>query len=66
MLGLDFSKAVAHKNHEANIYKLRQLCVSGPFQSISTEYLTDRMQMVLVDVTIVSEEMYLVSLKGVY
>ena len=49
MIGLDFSAAFDHVNHEAFIFKLRQLCLGGAFSSISIEFLTDRVQRVVVD-----------------
>ena len=36
-------------NHEALIFKLRQLGVGGPFLSILTEFLSNRLQGVVVD-----------------
>ena len=49
MVGLDFSAAFDRVNHEALIYKLRQLGVGGPFLGILIEFLTDRLQRVVVD-----------------
>ena len=36
-------------NHKALIFKLRQLGVGGPFLSILTEFLSNRLQKVVVD-----------------
>ena len=49
MVGLDFSAAFGHVNHKALIFKLRQLGVCGPFLSILTEFLSNRLQRVVVD-----------------
>ena len=49
MIGLDFSAAFDRVNHEALIFKLRQLGIGGPFLNILTEFLTDRVQRVIVD-----------------
>ena len=49
MVGLDFSAAFDHVNHEALIFKLRQLGLGGAFLSILIEFLTDRVQRVVVD-----------------
>ena len=49
MIGLDFSAAFDRVNHEALIYKLRQLGIGGPFLNILIEFLTDRKQRVVVD-----------------
>ena len=46
---LDFSAAVDCVNHKALIFKLRQLDVGGPFLSILTEFLSNRLQRVVVD-----------------
>ena len=48
MLGLDFSAAFDHVNHKALIFKLRQLGVGGPFLGILTEFLSNRLQRVVV------------------
>ena len=49
MVGLDFSVAFNRVNHKALIFKLRQLGVGGPFLSILTEFLSNRLQRVVVD-----------------
>ena len=49
MVGLDFSAAFNHVNHKALIFKLRQLGAGGPFLSILTEFLSNRLQRVAVD-----------------
>ena len=49
MVGLDFSAAFDCVNHKALIFKLRQLGVGGPFRSILTEFLSNRLQKVVVD-----------------
>ena len=49
MVGLDFSAAFDRVNHKALIFKLRQLGVGGPFLSILTEFLSNRLQRVIVD-----------------
>ena len=49
MVGLDFSAAFDRVNHKALIFKLRQLGVGGPFLSILTEFLSNRLQRVVVD-----------------
>ena len=49
MVGLDFSAAFSCVNHKALIFKLRQLGVGGPFLSILTEFLSNRLQRVVVD-----------------
>ena len=49
MVGLDFSAAFDRVNHKALIFKLRQLGVGGPFLSILTEILSNRLQRVVVD-----------------
>ena len=36
-------------NHKALVFKLRQLGVGGPFLSILTEFLSNRLQRVVVD-----------------
>ena len=49
MVGLDFSAAFHRVNHKALIFKLRRLGVGGPFLSILTEFLSNRLQRVVVD-----------------
>ena len=49
LIGLDFSAAFDRVNHEALIFKLRQLGVGGPFLNIIIEFLTNRKQRVVVD-----------------
>ena len=49
MVGLDFSAAFDRVNHNALIYKLRQLSIGGPFLNILMDFLTDRKQSVVVD-----------------
>ena len=49
LIGLDFSAAFDRVNHQALIYKLKQLGIGGPFLNILTEFLTDRKQRVVVD-----------------
>ena len=49
MVGLDFSAAFNRINHKALIFKLRQFGVGGPFFSILTEFLSNRLQRVVVD-----------------
>ena len=49
MVGLDFSAASDRVNHKALIFKLRQLVVGGHFLSILTEFLSNRLQRVVVD-----------------
>ena len=49
MVGLDFSAAFDCVNHKALIFKLRQFGVDGPFLSILTEFLSGRLQRVVVD-----------------
>ena len=49
MIGLDFSAAFDRVNHNALIFKLRQMGVGGALLSIVTEYLTNRLQRVSVD-----------------
>ena len=49
MVGLDFSAAFDRVNHKALIFKLRQLGVGGPFLSILTEFLSNRLQRIVVD-----------------
>ena len=45
----DFSAAFDRVNHNALIYKLRQLSIGGPFLNILIDFLTDRKQCVGVD-----------------
>ena len=49
MVGLDFSVAFDRVNHKALIYKIRQLGIGGPFLSILTDFLSNRLQRVVVD-----------------
>ena len=49
MVGPDFSAAFDCVNHKALIFKLRQLGVGGPFLSILTEFLSNKLQRVVVD-----------------
>ena len=49
MVGLDFSAALDCVNHKTLIFKLGQLGVGGPFLSILTEFLSNRLQRVVVD-----------------
>ena len=49
MVGLDFSAAFDRVNHKALVFKLIQLGVGGPFLSILTEFLSIRLQRVVVD-----------------
>ena len=49
MVGLDFSAAFDHVNHNTLIYRLRQLSIGGPFLNILMDFLTDRKQRVVVD-----------------
>ena len=49
MMGLDFSAAFARVNRKALIFKLKQLGAGGPFLSILTEFLSNRLQRVVVD-----------------
>ena len=49
MVGLDFSAAFDRVTHKALIFKLRQLSVGGPFLSILTDFLSNRLQRVVVD-----------------
>ena len=46
-MGLDFSAAFNRVNHKALLFKLRQLDVGGPFLSIVTEFLSNRLQRVV-------------------
>ena len=49
IVGVDFSAAFDRVNHKALVFKLRQLGVGGPFLSILTEFLSNRLQRVVVD-----------------
>ena len=49
MVGLDFSAAFGRVYHKAHIFKLRQLGVGGTFLSILTEFLSKRLQRIVVD-----------------
>ena len=49
MVGFDFSAALDCVDHKGLIFKLRQLGVGGPFPSILTEFLSNRLQRVVVD-----------------
>ena len=49
MLGLDFSASFSQVNHKSLLFKLRQLGVGGPFLSTVTEFLSYRLQRVVVD-----------------
>ena len=49
MMGFNFSPAFDRVNHKALIFKLRQLGVGGLFLSILTEFLSNRLQRVVVD-----------------
>ena len=49
MVGIDFTAASDSVNHKALIFKLGQLDVCGPFLSIQTEFLSNRLQTVVVD-----------------
>ena len=49
MVSLDFSAAFDRVNHKALVFKLRQIGVGGPFLSILTEFLSNRLQKVVVD-----------------
>ena len=48
MVSFDFSAAFDRVNHKAFIFKFRQLGVGGPFLSILTEFLSNRLQRVVV------------------
>ena len=48
-VGLNFSAAFDRVNHEALVFKLRQLGLGGAFLSILIEFLTGRVQRVVVD-----------------
>ena len=49
IVGLDFSAAFDRVNHEALVFKLRQLSVGGPFLSILTEFLSNKLQRVVAN-----------------
>ena len=49
MVGLYFNAASDQVNHKALLFKLGQLSVGGPFLSLLTEFLSNRLQMVVVD-----------------
>ena len=49
LIGLDFSAAFDRVNHEALIFKLRQMGVGGAFLNIIIEFLASRKQRVAVD-----------------
>ena len=49
MIGLDFSAAFDCVNHKALLFKLKQLGIGGPFFNILSEFLSNRMQRVVVD-----------------
>ena len=49
MVGLDFRAAFDRVNHKALIFKLTELGVGGPSFSILTEFLSNRLQRVVVD-----------------
>ena len=49
MAGLCFSAVFDRVNHEALISKLRRLGLGGAFLSILIEFLTDRVQRIVVD-----------------
>ena len=49
MVSLDFSAAFDHVNQKVLIFKLRNLVVGGTFLSILTEFLSNRLQRVVVD-----------------
>ena len=49
MVGFDFSAVLDQVNHKALIFKLRQLGVVGPFLIILTDFLSNRLQRVVVD-----------------
>ena len=49
MVGLDFSAAFDRVNHKALVFELSKLGVGGPFISILTEILSNRLQRVVVD-----------------
>ena len=48
MVSLDFSAAFDHVNHKALIFELRWSGVDGPFLSILTEFLSNRLQRVVI------------------
>ena len=49
MIGLDFSAAFDRINNKALLFKLKQLGIGGPFFNILSEFLSNRMQRVVVD-----------------
>ena len=49
LIGLDFSAAFDRVNHAALLFKLRQFGVGGAFLSIISEFLSNRLQRVVVD-----------------
>ena len=49
MIGLDFSAAFDRVNHKSLLFKLEQLGIGGPFFNILSEFLSNRMQTVIVD-----------------
>ena len=49
MIGLHFSSAFDHINHEAFIFKLRQMGIGGTFLNIIIETLTGRKQRMVAD-----------------
>ena len=49
MVGLDFSATFDRVNHKALVFKLKQLGIGGPFLSTLTEFLSYRLQRVVVD-----------------
>ena len=49
MVGFDFSAAFDRVNHNALIYKLKQMSIGGPFPNILMDFLTDRKQRLVVD-----------------
>ena len=67
MVGLDFSAAFDRVNHKALLFKLRQLGVGGPFLSILTEFLSNRLQGLLLMVSLmIIEVLFRVYHKEVY
>ena len=54
MIGLDFSTAFDHVNHEALIFKLRRMGIGGTFLNILVEFLTGRKLRVAVDGNVIS------------
>ena len=49
IVSLDFSAAFEHVSHKALIFKLRQLGIGNPFNSISAEFLSNKLQWIVVD-----------------